>query len=358
MCDDNYNIAKEYICPSLGCQKGAGKKKRRSVSQLGGDCFYAGESMAINKACPPNDKVGLSEKAWDMRGGADGFSMMPGQAVGGMPGFLRYTGTCRPIFPGQLTQNGGGLITKLSYYSKNGKGGGSNCESCSFSMPLQKGGVNLLPLKNATIALANMITPMGKNSLATLIVLLFLNYLQRKRTISSKKQLGGGMHDYIKLLLPMSKNNLVVLASLLLLNHFILNKKSRSKKQKGGNMIMSEVSKLLAPLGVNSLGASIILVILNRAIRKTKKKVQKGGNILHPLIKLVAPLGINMFTATGILVILKKMFKLKSDRKLKKMKGGNMSMLMVELKNLLAPLGVNTFLATASLVGLKKLKTN
>ena len=68
----------------------------------------------------------------------------------------------------------------------------------------------------------------------------------------------------------------------------------------------------LAPLGVNALGSSLVLLLLNRCIsKKTVKKQQKGGS-LQPLIGMIAPLGINTFIATGVLTV-GRMFRHKSS---------------------------------------------
>ena len=74
-CDRNYNIAKEYICPKVGgtkkksIKKKSTRKKRRTVSQLGGNCYYAGRPAAVNQACPPWDRPTASQTAWSRRYG-------------------------------------------------------------------------------------------------------------------------------------------------------------------------------------------------------------------------------------------------------------------------------------------------
>ena len=41
-------------------------------------------------------------KSVNLQSGGDGYSLMPGKPVGGQPGFMRYTDSCRPVFPGDL----------------------------------------------------------------------------------------------------------------------------------------------------------------------------------------------------------------------------------------------------------------
>jgi hypothetical protein len=100
--------------------------------------------------------------------------------------------------------------------------------------------------------------------------------------------------------------------------------------------LLSEVSKILAPLGVDQFGTSIVLLILNEAVRRSKgKKSTRGGGsgIVHPLIELIAPLGVTTFVSTGVLVILDKMFKMKRERLHgKTRKGGSMTSLVSQLK--------------------------
>ena len=99
--------------------------------------------------------------------------------------------------------------------------------------------------------------------------------MMRKKKITSKKQLGGNIGDYVSMFVPMGKSSLVALASILLLNDYVVKKNSRKHKtHKGGNLIMADVGKLLAPLGVNALGSSLVLLLLNRCIsKKTSKKI-------------------------------------------------------------------------------------
>jgi hypothetical protein len=381
-CDEYRNVAEQYICPNPNGAPSAipkgGKRSRRSQKskkgkrrfldnllggQSGGNCDNGDliEKTSVNRACAPNDVPNDSQTAWARRyqsgdqsggsakgqSGGDGYALDPGNPVAGEPGFIRYTDTCRPIFPGRLT--GGrrgrrgrkqGLITNLAYFggkqkSKNKspksalKEANKSCKNCSFAVKM---GGNML--SGAVSEVTRMLSPLGINALAGVVTLLFMDEMLRKRKITSKKQLGGSVGDYVGLFAPLGKNNLLALASLLLLNHYVVKKNSRKHKtHKGGNLIMADVGKLLAPLGVNTLGASLVLLLLSRCVsKKTIKKQQKGGGSLQPLIGLIAPLGINAFVATGVLAVLGRMFSHKSAVLHKKHRNSSLTEMRKELK--------------------------
>jgi hypothetical protein len=260
---------------------------------------------------------------------------MPGRPVGGQPGFMRYSDSCRPVFPGDILPKKVGGGKKLGLISRM-VGGMDDCDDCKIKISLSGGSASIIG--SAVNNLGNLLAPLGKNSLIALIILLFGKHLVIRRKMT-KAQMGGNMIEYTKMLLPMSKNNLLALASLLLIHYFVKNK--RSKLQRGGSM-MKEIGNLLAPLGVNALGTSVILLLLKVAVKKGKKKKvkQSGGmDLVHPLINLVAPLGVSAFTATGILVLLEKMFKLKINKATGKAKKGNsVSSMMKDLKGKLSKL--------------------
>lgn len=381
-CDSYPDVSLEYICPKVGGRKSRKPRKtrKRTVSQLGGNCLYAGKPLSVNVACKPHDQPNSSQVAWSMRygdvpmkggrlcnfgdeylnsevigsegfdygdcepvnlqNGGDGYSVMPGKPIGGQPGFMRYTDSCRPVFPGDLLPKkvGGskkrkkrrGIISSLVSGDIKLKNGNirdmtKDCNSCSYT--IAKGGALL---GQAVHGLGDIIFPMSKNSLIALIVLLFSNHLVSKRKVT-KKQMGGNLGEYLKIFVPMTKNNLVVLASVLLIHYFVKNKKKRIQK---GGAVFTELSKLLAPLGVDQFGVSVVLLILNEAVRKNnKKRKQKGGaTILHPLVELIAPLGVSAFISTGVILILDKMFRMKKDRLVgKTKKGGSMSSLVKDL---------------------------
>ena len=387
-CDSYPHIANEYRCPQVGGKKKRKTRKRKakkSVSQLGGNCLYIGPPTSVNQACAPHDVPTFSQTAWSRRYenpamtggsplcnlgnnyldsgslsnknmfeygdcvqvGGDGYSVLPGRPVGGQPGFMRYSDTCRPVFPGEILPKkvGGskkrrGIISSLfegkKFKNKNIREMNGECRDCEVKIPMSGGAL----LGEAVTTLSGMLSPMGKNALVSLVVLLFSRHLISSRKMS-KKQMGGNLMDYTKMLLPMTKNSLLALASILLIHHFVKNK--HKKTQRGGTM-MNELGSLLAPLGVNELGSSIIILLLSVAVRKgkhkngskkgSKKGRHKGGmDIIHPIVELVAPLGISAFVSTGVLVVLERMFKLKRNKIMGKLrKGGSISSLTKELK--------------------------
>lgn len=357
-CDEYRDIAKEYICPN---PKGGSRKKRqirRSIDNLfGGSCDNGDliTKASINRACSPNDMPNDSQTAWSRRYnsiGGSGYSVMPNQSINGEPGIMRYTDSCRPIFTGKLTGAGKkrkskkGIITDLAFHngerkviSKNIKDAlkevnkTKSCKKCSFKVYL--GGS---PIFGAVQEVGRIISPLTVNALAGMVALLFMNEMMRKKKITSKKQLGGTIGDYVSMFVPLGKSSLIALASILLLNHYVVKKNSRKHKtHKGGNLIMADVGKLLAPLGVNALGTSLVLLLLNRCIsKKTVKKQQKGGS-LQPLIGMIAPLGINAFIATGVLTVLGKMFRHKSIVLKKKHKEDSLTDIRKDLKERLKP---------------------
>jgi len=347
-CDNYQDVASQYVCPTIGGGKNRGKGLRH-LSQLGGSCLYGGSSSKSMKGgalCNLGnnflDSSSLSGEEMYKYGdcvvqsGGDGYSLMPGRPVGGQPGFMRYSDTCRPVFPGEILPKKVGGGKRLGLISRM-VGGMDECNNqCKIKIPMNGGSVSIMG--SAVTTLGDLLAPMGKNSLIALIILLFGKYLVSRRKMT-KGQMGGNMMEYTKIFLPMSKNNLLALASLLLIHYFVKNK--RSKLQRGGSM-MKEMGNLLAPLGVNALGASVILLLLRVAVHKGRKKKEKqrgGMDLVHPLIDLVAPLGISAFTATGILVLLEKMFKLKMNKAMgKAKKGSSVSSMMKDLKSKLSKL--------------------
>ena len=232
-CDNYQDIAKEYVCPIVG---GGRKRGMRHLSQLGGSCLYGGASrkpMKGGQLCNLGknylDSSSLSgEEMFEygdcVQTGGDGYSLMPGRPVGGQPGFMRYTDTCRPVFPGEILPPKVGGSKKLGLISR--MVGGLNvvneCDKCKVKVPLNGGSM----LGSSVATLGDLLSPMGKNSLIALIILLFGKHLVVKRKMT-KTQMGGNMMEYTKMFLPMSKDNLLALASLLLIHYFVKNKKSK-----------------------------------------------------------------------------------------------------------------------------------
>ena len=118
----------------------------------------------------------------------------------------------------------------------------------------------------------------------------------------------------------MSKNDLLALASILLLNFYNQHKHSKSGKKVGGSTIYGEIVDLLAPVGINAFGASVVVLFLNDIFKKNKKQKggdaeaepQMGGTYVANIAKLVAPLGANAFFSVAALTLLAQLFDRKS----------------------------------------------
>jgi hypothetical protein len=163
--------------------------------------------------------------------------------------------------------------------------------------------------------LGDLIAPLGKNELVSLIVILAVNEFGKYTFAkTSKTQKGGSIfEELINVILPMSKNDVIVLASILLLNYFNQNKDVNQKSKKikhGGSNIYGEIVDLLAPLGVNAFGASIVILFLNEIFNKKQKggSSKLGGSYVDSISELVTPLGVNAFFSVVILTLLSKLF--------------------------------------------------
>ncbi len=279
--------------------------------------------------------------------GGDGYSIIPNRAIGGLPAFARYSNNYRPIFEGDLLQNGG---------SSDNKCGCNKAPETIFDLIKQGGGKKESSKKitqfSAIKEIAHNLSPLSSLALKKIIVKTYLNNLSQKNNLKSK-QYGGYADKLQNILAPLGKNNLLVIATLLLLHHFAVESKNKRKSSflsGGGNPFIQSLTKILAPTGLNSLGASIILLLIGEAFithKKTQKsRKQHGGN---PLKDLIAPLGTNAFIATGLLIVLDKLFtnkikKMKAkDPIKKKMIGGKVKENYEKLFNLVAPITFNAF---------------
>ena len=349
--------------------------------------------------------------------GGDGYVINPSIAIAGMPGHTRYSYNLIPVFSGELLEDGNGynsdptmqnveypdsgVFRKLHQPAaspaaphpgqallgaaemQNGGFGRKkkvNC-GCDKKTKDEKTVFDLIKLQGGNAEIANIsqfgaiqsvskiLQPLGINNLLSLVTLIFLFHLSIKKPKKSI-QAGGYVKELEKILAPLGKNNLLVLASLLLLHHFAtLSKNKKTKSEKSGllfggdatSTITPMLSKLLAPLGINALGTSVVLIMLYDAFvgeKNKPSKIKKGGN---PLMNLIAPFGTDSFIATGILVILAKIFLNKVvevdkniiDEK-KKIKGGSISKKNYEkLINILSPISFNSF-ATESFLNKMK----
>jgi hypothetical protein len=332
--------------------------------------------------------------------GGDGYVINVNESIGGRPAFTRYSNNYRPIFNGELLQNGGNgysvdvskdniggkpIIQGYTHYDtpilnkealkkieggcikKNKNKGGCGCNSkptgkvdpLIFDLIKQNGGTKKITQFHAIQKVSYILIPLSIEALIMLIIKIVLNILSKLKPRKAK-QLGGYTEQLQGILAPLGKNNLLVLAALLLLHHFAVETKekkennkleNKTKKISGGYLSLTKtMSDILAPLGVNALGSSVILVLLQQAFfnkkRKNTETLQSGGN---PLKSLIAPLGTNAFIATGILIILQKLFINKIneinsvDQKKKILIGGKNNIIFEDLFNVLAPLTFNAF---------------
>jgi hypothetical protein len=348
--------------------------------------------------------------------GGDGYVINPSINIAGMPGHTRYSYNLIPVFSGELLEDGNGYNSDPTMQniecpdSETQNGGGiknnKNKQNCGCNgiakNKKDKSVFDLIKLQGGNPEIANIsqfgaiqsvskiLQPLGINNLLSLVTLIFLFHLSIKKPKKSI-QAGGYVKELEKILAPLGKHNLLVLASLLLLHHFAylsenerkkptkkdikteISKKRKSTLLFGGSELTTSItpmlSKLLAPLGVNTLGTSVVLIMLYDAFvgEKDKKKekdykndkIKKGGN---PLKNLIAPLGINSFIATGILIILGKIFLnkvIEVDKNIidekKKMKGGSISKKNYEkLVNILSPISFNSFATESFLKKISK----
>jgi hypothetical protein len=334
-----------------------------------------------------------------IQNGGDGYSVNVNRSIGGLPGFTRYSNNYKPVFDGDLLQTGGdcgcGDSTPMIENGLLQQNGGGDCgcggdtstqigkepsifdviqKSLSIKTNNQSGGKKSKSKNNTNITqfhaireVSYLLGPLQINALITVIVKTFLKILSLGKPKKSK-QIGGYIQELESILAPLGKNNLLVLASLLLLHHFAVEKPSINSMQKGGDSFLNSVSSILAPIGLDQFGTSVVLIVLQQAFSKSlqnkqnkdnKQKKQKndkpqsGGN---PLKELIAPLGTDAFIATGLLIILEKLFtnKVNTIKKIekepnKKLKGGNFSKYYEKLFNMVAPITFNAFATESTL---------
>jgi len=320
--------------------------------------------------------------------GGDGYTINVNQSIGGMPLHTKYTSNCQPVFEGSLLDNNTPPYNPLVFSKMLQNGGGKLEKEDPFLHPviLQKGGngdtqkyLNFQAIKSV----ANILTPLSPKALLSTSMFIILDEISKKNG-KKAKQMGGYMDTLTSILAPLGRNNLLVLASLLLLHHFaVKNSKEKkdakdakdikrikevkiklkdSKKLGGFYDTSSVLSNILAPLGVNTLGSSVILILINEAFKKRKSKLinqQYGGN---PLKSLIAPLGTSAFIATALLVLLQKLFTNKisqvkeKNKDRKKMMGGKLDKKLDSLFNLLSPISFNIFARESFLEKIKEKK--
>ena len=300
--------------------------------------------------------------------GGDGYSVNVNRSIGGLPGFTRYSNNYKPVFDGDLLQTGGNNGCGNTIL-QNG-GGDCGCDENSESpknttnsiyeliqhkLGIQTGGKKTKSKKGKNVTqfhaireVAFLLGPLQIKALITVIVKTFLNILSVEKPKKSK-QMGGYIQELEGILAPLGKNNLLVLASLLLLHHFAVEKPSMKKIQNGGGFedsFIGSLTSVLAPIGLNQLGASVVLVTLQQAFSRSVPKSiigkkQSGGN---PLKELIAPLGTSAFIATGLLIVLEKLFTNKMNNPKKTvLKGGRFNKYYEKIFNMVSPITFNAF---------------
>ncbi len=282
--------------------------------------------------------------------GGDGYSVNFSHPISGMPSYNRYSNNYRPIFDGPLlsdnasaTMAGGGdcgCDGGNDFNSPLLMSGGGNCgcddksdtkassEKSMFNLIKQGGGSAVAASQfDAINMVSRELAPLGIGALCSVIILVFLHHFVAEKPRKAV-QMGGYVQQLSETLMPLGKNNLITLAALMLLHHFAVaeryNKglevrakskglgKKKSVKRGGAPDVRSTLSQILAPLGINALGAALLLVAIEEAFINSNKKSngkskQHGGASM--LKDLIAPLGTNAFIATGLLVILQRVFE-------------------------------------------------
>jgi len=309
-----------------------------------------------------------------MKGG-DGYAVNVMQAIAGRPSYIRYTDNCRPVFQGPLLQNGGNMKEESKYESimdsRGGvlMGGGKDCgcdkkDDSVFALlkktyQKQSGGfVGQLAQFQPIQSVAKILSPMGTNALTAMIVLIFLHHYVKKRGKGKKgKMMGGASASLESVLAPMGRANLLVLAGILLLHHYAMMKYKKSKsllmlkggkkKNQRGGGIQSVLEQLLAPLGVNALGASIVLMGIRHAFMK-KKKIMRGGaknEWMSQLRKSMKKMDTKLLIAGGVFRSMEKLFskKIKVDMKKSEKNKEQMHKSFDELFQMVAPVTYSTF---------------
>ena len=254
-----------------------------------------------------NKKVIKNRKVIKNIKGGDGYSANPFQPIGGRMSYPRYSNNYRPVFWGELLQNGGHSDSNC------------NCDKSSkeqniFSLIKQNGGNPAITQVNAINEVSQLLAPLGAGALISTIMLVFLYHCTNKKPRKGV-QLGGYTPNLESILAPLGKNNLLVLASLFLLHHFaVMNKKeskinkgSKLKKiQSGGEIIQSLLNSLLNPNGSNN---SSVIDVINDSFKNNKKKgKQNGGNKLSSYVK---HLGNDSFLAPSMFYLLEDIFSTK-----------------------------------------------
>ncbi len=321
-----------------------------------------------------NIKSKKNNKKSTKQKGGDGYTFDVNRSIGGLMGRSRYSYNYAPVYYGDLLQNGGGKDCGCSTPKENNL----------YSLIKQNGGVKSGGTQVEAIQyISNLISPLGYESLISLILLIFTYHYFTKDGNTIKMKKGG--YDVSSVLAPLGKSNLIVLAALLLLHHFAVELPKTKKVLKGGNNIFMDISNILKPIGLDSNGVSKILVDLqkafgvsknesnnknirnnlnnntnrsnqnlgNKSLKNTNNKSlnisnssnlqdygnKTGGNALK---NIIAPLGTNAFVASGLLVVLAKVLN-KDQNKSSTNKKGGANTNFNKLINMITPISFSTF---------------
>jgi hypothetical protein len=115
-------------------------------------------------------KINDKKNKENLKGG-DGYSINVNQAIGGLPAFSRYSNNYRPVFEGELLQNGGGCGCKKKKTSS------------IYDLIKMQGGNKNKNKKSQFDAIREVtysLTPLKTNSLKKIITKLFLYDLMNK----------------------------------------------------------------------------------------------------------------------------------------------------------------------------------
>ncbi len=318
----------------------------------------------------------------NMMKGGDGYAVNVMQSIAGRPSYIRYTDNCRPVFQGPLLQNGGfresdyqqqyeSIMDSRAINDKQTGGGKKDCgcdkkDDSVFSLlkksyqKQQSGGfVGQLSQFSPIQAVSKILSPMGTNALTAMIVLIFLHHYMKKRGKGKKaKMMGGSSGSLEAVLAPMGRANLLVLAGILLLHHFAMMKLKKSKsltmlkggkkKTQRGGSILSVLEQLLAPLGVNAFGASVVLIGIRHAFMKKKKRGMKGGaknEWMNQLNQSLKKMKAKQLIAGGVFRSIEKVFdhKMKDEIKQTKESKEKLHKSFDELFQMVAPVTYSTF---------------
>ena len=284
-----------------------------------------------------------------MKGG-DGYSAIVNHPIGGMLSYSRYSNNYRPVFEGELLQNGAGDTCNCNK---------KKSEKNIFNLITNQKGGSEEKFKqiSAIQEISKSFKKLNDEALMSLILPVSLYYFSVKKPNSQqKKMMGGHLKNFKKTLSKLGKNNLAILSSILVLHHYAAmnyEKKTMNISPNSSHKMTGGESKGMDRLLNYQKGGHEVSRILEKVFglfEKNKKNIssdsQTGG---FDLTKLIMPLGPEAFFATGLLVLLERVFYYKmnhfktKDKEKKKQYGGNLKKKMEELFYVLSPISFNVF---------------